>query len=77
MYVCKHLLWVLQFRYMSYYLGFDVPWVYMSQYWHFGNIFYLPCAPRAEGLKNVFLCFWPEPMLIMGLKDLDCFHAKA
>ena len=76
-YVCKHLLWVLQFGYLPYYMRFGVPWVYVSQYWHFGHRSHFSCAPRAEVLKMVFLCFGPELLLIEGLKAFGCFHAKA
>ena len=76
-YICKQLLWVLQFGYTSYYMGFRVPWVYMSQYWHFGHNFHFSCAPRAELLKMAFLCFGPGLMVTKGLKALGCLHAKA
>ena len=58
-------------------MGFAVPWVYMSQQWHFCHFSYLSCAPRAEVLKLVLLCFGPELMMIKGLKAFDCFHAKS
>ena len=76
-YVSKHLLWVLQFGYMPYYMGLRVPWIYMSHLLHFGHISNFLCAPRAEVRKMVFSCLRPELMLITGLKALDCFHAKA
>ena len=75
--VCKNLLWVFQFGYMPYHMGFGVPWVCMTQHWHFGHFFHFLCAPRVEVLKMVFLCSEPEPLLIKGLKALGCFHAKA
>ena len=75
--VCKHLLSFLQFGYMLYYMGFGVPWVYMSQYWHFGHFSHFLSAPRVEVLKLVFLCFEPDPLLIKGLTALGCFRAKA
>ena len=76
-YVCRYLLWVLESGYMPYHMGFHVPWVYMSKYVQFGHISYFLCAPRAELLKKVFLCFGPQPMFMKRLKALGCFHAKA
>ena len=76
-YVSKQLLWALQFGYLPYYMGFGVPWVYMSQYWRFGHLSHFLCAPIAEVSKNIFVCFGPEQMLRKGLKALGCFHAKA
>ena len=73
-YVCKHILWVLQFEYMPYYMGFGVPWLYVSEYWHFGHISHFP---RAEVLEIIFLCFGPQLMVIKGLKASGCFQAKA
>ena len=75
--VKSKVLWVLQFRYMPYYMGFGVLGVFMSQYWHFAHISYFSCASRAEVSKMLFLCFRPEPMLIKGLKALNGFNAKA
>ena len=57
----------LKFGYMPYYMAFGVPWVYMSQYWHFGHVSNFSCAPRFEVLKIVFWCFGPELMVIRGL----------
>ena len=61
---------------MPYYMGFGVPWVYMSKYWYFGHSSQFSGAPRVEVLKAVFLCFEPEPSWIKGLQALGSFHAK-
>ena len=72
----KHVLWVLQFGHLPYIMGSGVSGVHMLQYWHFGHVSHFSCAPRAEVLKIVFLCFGIEAKLIKGLEALGCFHAK-
>ena len=49
--VCKHLLSLVQFGHMPYYMGSGAPWVYMSHYWHFGPFPHFSCAPTVEVLK--------------------------